>query len=249
MILYKKDFINGKRDRKRKDVKIKLEEYPERPLPKISTAKDRMKTIKGIEMIVRGSIEYKTYIKFLRENVDMNRCAILKNIKNENGKKYRIEIHHEPFTLFDIVDVVLTKRYECGESLTQMAIADEVMELHYSGNVGLIPLSVTMHELVHNGRIFIPLQYIYQKYDNFYNEYKEYIEENPALLDRITAKVDLSMKSDNILSDVLTPEFAYTHIDGFEFPEVPDEWKDILHDSDSTYSVKKDSKETTLVIS
>ena len=150
MILYKKDYVKGRRDRKQKTVEVKLNELPIRPRPKYSTPKEQKKFIKSTETLIRSSLEYKTYIKFLKDNLDMNRCAVLKNIKNGDGKRYRIEIHHEPFTLFDIVETVINRRLDEGEDINALHVADEVMELHYEGHIGLIPLSVTMHELVHN---------------------------------------------------------------------------------------------------
>ena len=195
--------------------------------------------------MIRSSLEYKTYIKFLKDNLDMNRCAVLKNIKNGDGKRYRIEIHHEPFTLFDIVETVINRRLDEGEDINALHVADEVMELHYEGHIGLIPLSVTMHELVHNGRIFIPLQYIYHKYDEFYKEYKDYM--NPVLLDKIQAKVDLSLRSEGIVSDVLTSEFVNLKVDGFDFPKVPEEWKDILNPPETDESGDKIEATSTLV--
>lgn len=245
MILYKKDYVKGRRDRKQKTVEVKLNELPTRPRPKYSTPKEQKKFIKGTETLIRSSLEYKTYIKFLKDNLDMNRCAVLKNIKNGDGKRYRIEIHHEPFTLFDIVETVINRRLADGEDINALHVADEVMELHYEGHIGLIPLSVTMHELVHNGRIFIPLQYIYHKYDEFYKEYKDYM--NPVLLDKIQAKVDLSLRSEGIVSDVLTPEFVNLKVDGFDFPKVPEEWKDILNPPETDESGEKIETTSTLV--
>ena len=112
-------------------------------------------------------MEYKEYIRFLKRNTDFRRCTILKGLNTNNGKRYSIELHHEPFTLFDIVETVLNKREMLGEKIEPLSIADEVMALHYDGKVGLIHLSTTMHQLVHDDKIFIPLQYIYQSYNEF----------------------------------------------------------------------------------
>lgn len=227
MVLYKNNYIKGKRERKQKTVEVKLNELPVRPTPKFTTPKDQKKFIKSTEMVIRGSLEYKEYIRFLKDNLDMNKCAIFKNAKNGSGKKYRIEIHHEPFTLFDIVETVINRRLAEGDSINQLKVADEVMELHYEGKIGLIPLSVTMHQVLHNGRIFIPLQLIYHRYDEFYKEYEEYM--SPTLKDKIQAKVDLSLRSEGIVSDSLDVEFIYVNIDGFDFPEIPAEWQSALN--------------------
>jgi hypothetical protein len=234
MMLYKKNITNGKRDRGSKSIKINIDELPERPKYSFKTPKDRKKFIATCEATIRKSIEYKDYIKFLKQNMDMSKCIILRSLEVGNGKKYTIEIHHEPFTLFDIVDTVLIKREENGETINPLLIADEVMELHYAGKVGLVPLTTTMHELVHNDRIFIPLQFIYHKYNEFYEEYQPYFRQ--MLLDKIEAKVNLSLKCDDVISDALDVEFSYIQIDGFNFPTVPDEWKDVIGISNQSTS-------------
>ena len=232
MILYKSGFANNKRIRSKKEVKVNIDELPRRPIPKYTSPRDREKFIKTCEMVIRKSMEYKEYIKFLKDNMNMNECIILSNLKSTNGKKYHIEIHHEPFTLFDIVETIITKRLENGESINALNIADEVMDLHYSGVVGLVPLTITMHELTHKGRIFIPLQFIYHKYNEFFAEYEEYM--NESLKEKIEAKVNLSLQTEDIVSDSLDVEFVYLDVDGFKFPEIPDIWKNaILPNSDS----------------
>lgn len=226
MQLYKSGFANNKRARDKREIKVNIDELPKRPTPKYTSPRDREKYIKTCEMVIRKSMEYKEYIKFLRENMEMDECIILSNLKNGNGKRYHIEIHHEPFTLFDIVETVITKRLENGESINALNVADEVMDLHYSGVVGLVPLTITMHELVHKGRIFIPLQFIYHKYNEFFADYEEFM--NESLKEKIEAKVNLSLHTEDLVSDSLDVEFVYLDVDGFKFPEIPDNWKNAI---------------------
>ena len=226
MILYKKGFSEGKKERSKREIGVKMEELPKRPIPKYTTPRDREKFIKTCEAVIRKSSEYKDYIRFLKKNLNMDACIILSNLKTGNGKKYHIEIHHEPFTLFDIVETVINRRLEFGESINALNVADEVMDLHYSGMVGLVPLTITMHELVHNGRIFIPLQYIYHKYNEFFKEYEAYM--NDSLKEKIEAKVNLSLQTQDLVSDSLDVEFVYLNVDGFSFPEIPEEWKNAI---------------------
>ena len=226
MILYKNNYPIGKKERNKREMRISIDELPKRPIPKYNTPRDREKYIKTCETIIRKSMEYKDYIKFLKDNLNMDQCLVLSHLKNGNGKKYRIEIHHEPFTLFDIVETVINRRLQEGDPIDSLKVADEVMDLHYSGKVGLVPLTVTMHELVHRGRIFIPLQLIYQKYNEFFKEYEPYM--NSTLIDKIEGKVNLSLHTENIVSDSLDVEFVYLDVDGFKFPEIPDEWKNAI---------------------
>lgn len=230
MILYRQNFAEGKKIRPVRNMQIHIDELPQRSEPKYNTPRDREKYIKTIEQLVRRSDPYKAYIRFIRENFDMNQCLILKNVRSVSGKHYRIEIHHEPFTLFDIIETVINKRLQLEEPITTLPVSDEVMGLHYEGKVGLVPLTVTMHELVHSGRVFIPLQYVYQDYAGFFREYEHYFNQNTV--DKLEAKVNLSMHSDSIVSDALDVEFVYTEVDGFSFPEIPEEWKNAISGPD-----------------
>lgn len=236
MILYRQNSTEGKKMRPIRNMQIRIDELPQRSEPKYNTPRDREKYIKTVEQIVRRSEPYKEYVKFLRENLDMNQCLILKNIRNVSGKHYRIEIHHEPFTLFDIIETVINRRLQFNEPIRTLPVSDEVMSLHYDGKVGLVPLTVTMHELVHNGRIFIPLQYVYQDYAGFFREYEHYFNQNTV--DKLEAKVNLSMHTDSIVSDALDVEFVYTEVDGFKFPEIPDEWKNAINGQDALNEVE-----------
>lgn len=232
MILYKKSMGLDAKDRPSQTVDVVIDELPEREVYTFRTPKERVKFIKMVESVCRKSMEYKEYIRFLKRNTDFRRCTILKGLNTNNGKRYSIELHHEPFTLFDIVETVLNKREMLSEKIEPLSIADEVMALHYDGKVGLIHLSTTMHQLVHDDKIFIPLQYIYQSYNEFYSEYRPYF--NPLVIEKLEMKVEMSLKTDNFVSDSIDPCFTYINIDGFDFPEIPTEWKDTLHMEDAS---------------
>lgn len=206
---------------------INIEELPERPKFLNRTTRERRKFITKVEHMVRTSKEYKDYIKYLKVHFDMSHCEVLPNIVSGNGKKYSIDLHHEPFQLSWITDTVLTKHEDMGETLNPFYLADEITELHYREVVGLIPLSKTQHELVHSDRIMIPLNYVYQRYDVFADEYDLWIPD--YVKDLIKLKVLRTMQSNQIQSDVLlNPTVTYIEVDGFNFPEVPPEWENAL---------------------
>lgn len=145
--------------------------------------KDREKYINDLERCVRSSFEYRQMIQYLRDYMNMNSCAFMPNVTNETGRKVRIEIHHSPFTLRDICCIIINKRMKNAEMLTIESVAYEVMYNHYCLMVGLIPLSETVHELVHNQYLFIPVNKVYGYYKAFINVYKDYID--PDLLGKL----------------------------------------------------------------
>jgi hypothetical protein len=63
-------------------------------------------------------------------------------------------------------------------------VAKEVMELHYKLMVGLIPLSQTVHELAHSGRLFIPSDKVLGRFNLFVEYYRPFCE--PQMLDTLS---------------------------------------------------------------
>lgn len=185
----------------------------------LNTDREKVKYTKRIETIVRSSLEYRDYINFLKDYVDMNRCAFFKGVENGNGSRVRIEVHHEPLTLFDIVQTVINKYIKQGIPLNDLFIADEVLSLHYLNNVGLVPLSKSVHQIVHHGTdIIIPLTVVYGDYKKFLKDYEDYIDEN--LCYKLEQKLrETKHINREKLEDVLTPTFVYIDVDGFELPQ------------------------------
>jgi hypothetical protein len=140
--------------------------------------------VKYIVKLVRQSYEYRQYIKILKTEFDLTKCAFFKNLDITDMKKVGFEMHHYPFTIYDICLIVLTKRIQeqkedptndkkYNKVLNPFSIAKEVLRLHYQGKVGLVPLSITPHELYHAGNLFIPLtnEYVFGNYQEFIDEY------------------------------------------------------------------------------
>lgn len=139
-----------------------------------------------LEKTVRGSLEYRNLISYCRENMNMNKCSFFENVNNIDTFKIKIELHHTPFGLYDICKTVFNKRCRYHEEIDVESVAEEVIMLHYYGLVGLIPLSETVHDMVHNQYLFVPCQYVMGRYEDFYNLYEEFIEpENKDVYNRI----------------------------------------------------------------
>ena len=219
--------------RSKRTVNVSIDEKTNRVVHLITNNRARNKFIKQIEKLSRGSDEYKEYIKFLKTKMHMDRCYVNPTIVSANGKKYSIELHHEPFTLYDLVDIEIMRREKEGVDLDKFSIAEAVMALHYDGLVGLIPLSKTQHELVHSSKVFIPLQHIYQDFYKYYEIYSDILESEECahIKEKLDSKIALSLRCSDVQSDVNNPEFVYINVDGFNVPQVPDEWKDVVMQS------------------
>lgn len=175
--------------------------------------KTRYKFINMVEKLVRSSLEYKELIAYLHSGLDMNYCMFFNNVSKEKGRRIRIEIHHIPFSLFDIVNIVL-KKYETEElEIDPFVIAEEVMQLHYKGHVGLVPLSETVHQLYHKGRVFIPLQYVDKGFLLFYKEYKDYLTDYEDMLKHL---IELSKRYESSQNSILQRHIIYINNIGYD---------------------------------
>ena len=139
----------------------------------------------------------------------------LENVNNVESYKIRIELHHSPFTLYDIAIIVTNKRLRTGEPMDVELVAKEIMLLHYSLLIGIIPLSQTVHELVHNNYLFVPIQNVLGKVDEFVDRYGEYM--TPQQHDSLDNIKQLSSEYEQdfqLNTDVLNKKYLYVDISG-----------------------------------
>lgn len=174
--------------------------------------KDFKRYIKAIESVVRLSFEYKYFIEYLKNEEGMNVCSFLTNVTSLDNKKVRIEIHHEPFTLYDICLAVFKKRQANRQDTRVESVAEEVMYLHYIGWVGLIPLSETVHTMVHNSYLFIPCDRVRGNFRAFRDAYYNYIE--PETLDMLDSVELATLEYNGNQMSVFNRHDIYLNIEG-----------------------------------
>lgn len=193
-------------------LKVKKLDPPPRDVALSSEALQK-KVIDGAKRIARGSLEYKEYIAYLKRNVDMNKCSFFQGLNRKEGKKISIELHHEPFYMFDLCQIVFNRQMEeeGKENVSELSVAEEVMRLHYQNKVGIIPISKTIHELVHNDKVFIPLQSVYGRYATFLDEYYPYIPKDTLSI--LQTKIDRSKNPEQDMS-IIERHYIYVDIEG-----------------------------------
>lgn len=186
-------------------------------LPVISNDKQRVKLIKEIESYCRQSMEYGDLIKYLRNNINMDECTFLSGFKIK--KKGRvIELHHAPYTLFSIVDIVVRKHEDLYNKIDEFDVCEEVMRLHYQGLIGLIPLSVTCHQLVHDNRLNIPLWCVYGRFVEFTKKYYDWIPDDMIM--SLSKQIEMSKEykaNPELLKkelSILDVNYVYLDVDG-----------------------------------
>ena len=135
---------------------------------------DRRKAIRSVERLVRTSMEMKKYLKHLRDELDMTRCSL---IRGAVLGKARVEMHHHPLTLFEIVDLVAERRRMLGKPFSEASLAEETVRLHYENKVGLVPLATTAHQLAHSGDLEVGLDHVFGNVAALMVEYSSVVPE------------------------------------------------------------------------
>ncbi|MEM3420386.1 MAG: hypothetical protein QW806_09235 [Nitrososphaerota archaeon] len=126
-------------------------------LPKVfESEKEQTRIYKKIESTIRSSYEYNKFLSHIKSELNITRCVITK----EDLEEVKIEFHHFPLTLYELVDIVYTTFAEKNNLFSSFDVAKEVMKLHYNKVVGLIPLTKTLHEKAHSSNIYFPKQFI-----------------------------------------------------------------------------------------
>lgn len=186
-------------------------------LPVVTNDKQRVKLVKQIESYCRSSMEYTDLVLYLRKNLNMDECTFLSGFKI-NKKGGVIELHHAPYTLFSIVDIVMRKQEDLYGYIDEFDVCEEVMRIHYQGLVGLVPLSETCHQLVHDGRLHIPLWCAYGKFVEFTKKYYDWIPDEliMSLSEQIKLSKDFKSNPELLRKElsILDVNYVYLDVDG-----------------------------------
>ena len=153
------------------------------------------KFIKSTESLIRHSREYTDYLALLKTNYNiLNYDNLQSNISDADAS---IEIHHYPFTLYEIVDIVMTYHTAKKEDFTSFSLAEEIMDLHFKHKIGFVPLTTTNHELAHDNGVFISFKQVFGNWEDFCNTYKEGIsQETIEKIEHLRELSDAKMASD-----------------------------------------------------
>lgn len=149
--------------------------------------------VKGCEKAVRQNDRYRKYINYLKKEVKLNKCQVLKNVTDEDAT---IEMHHGPiFTLFDICAIVLEYYIIKKWKISTFRIANTVLDEHIQNRIQVVMVSKTVHEEIHNGDIFINYKQAYGNIGAFIRKYEEAISDEYR--DQINKYVDRSLIRDS----------------------------------------------------
>lgn len=124
--------------------------------------------IKQVERMVRSNKDYKLYLESLREVDLLSRDAFFINLTSD---LVEIQLHHFPFTLFNICRYVVEELFKDNELISTFMVADKVIKYHLNDQVGLVALSTTTHEIEHARGLPITEKQIYGDWESLEDEF------------------------------------------------------------------------------
>jgi len=112
----------------------------------LSNDKHYIKCIKHLQRMIRGSMTYNVWQK--RSKIGINECPIC----GESKEFVKMESHHYPKTLFDVVDDKLQMEidFDTLKDKTDFDISQEIMDEHIERKVNYIVLCEYCHKKYHD---------------------------------------------------------------------------------------------------
>ena len=154
--------------------------------------------IKAVERMVRTSKYYSRYIAHLKVDLGLNFCQVKGNISEDEdaGVKDLIEMHHGPiFTLFDVVSIILNYMLIKGMKITTFSVANRVIEEHFKHRVQTVMICETVHQLVHDNKVFLNYRQGFGDLYSFLEIYYEGLDE--IMVNKIIDYIDKCKKYDS----------------------------------------------------
>ena len=162
-----------------------------------SSIESKNKFLKNCEKLVRTNKRYKAYIRYLKQEVKLNRCQVLSNLTDE---AVTIEMHHGPiFTLYDICEIGVDYFLSKNMKITTFRIAKWVLDEHWANRIQVVMLSTTIHQEVHDRQLFLNMKQAWGDLHAFLKRYKL----NRDLKEKYNRYVDESMMMDSTTYELL----------------------------------------------
>jgi len=130
--------------------------------------------IKNTERLIRISPEYKYFVNYVKEILGLGYCTITGEIVEQTT----IELHHHPFTLYDIVNGLICEQINQDIEISSFEIALAATELHYQLKVPFVMLISSLHEKFHNGFLKIPMELVYGDYKYLLNRFRDHLTDS-----------------------------------------------------------------------
>lgn len=151
------------------------------------------KFIKSVESMIRRSKEYKSYKKYIMEDIGINYDQVMPNINADLDEKITIEMHHGPIlTLYDYCSIVTDHLLENKMPVTSFRIYKLVLDEHFSNHVQIVMLSDLSHKLFHSGDLYINPKQAWGDIRPFLEKYSDGVSDRMATI--INKNIDIASR-------------------------------------------------------
>ena len=160
--------------------------------------------VKATEQLVRTSKYYSRYIAYIKNDIGLNFCQVLSNIKQDDEEsKVDIEMHHGPIlTLFDYITILIDWSIYNNKKITTFSLANRMLEEHFNNNVQVVMLSKTVHEEVHDNNVFLNTKHAFGDLNKFLSKYRDGV--STEQIEKINKYISLCEKYDSFDKGTLT---------------------------------------------
>ena len=132
------------------------------------------KFVKEVERLVRTNPDYKVFLDYIKGTLGLDFCQVFSHVYDKVDAT--IEFHHGPiFTLYDICETELTKFLKTGVRVNEYRVANSVLDLHFDMQVNGLMLCKTVHEMAHNGDIFLNVNQSFGDVNNYIKTHGQYL--------------------------------------------------------------------------
>ena len=157
--------------------------------------------LKNVEMRVRKSETYKNYKSFLMD-LGFDHCQVHGYI---NSQMATLEMHHCILTLFDLSMLITEHMLNTVGYVSTFDVVQAIKEEHKAGNVALVMLSKTPHQVYHADKsFFIHPSMCIGNWPKLLEKYNKGLTQDLAfnLLYYIKKAIDIGETDDNGLLDL-----------------------------------------------
>lgn len=157
--------------------------------------------LKNVESRVRKSETYKNYKSFLID-LGFDHCQIHGYINSEMAT---LEMHHAILTLFDIAMLITEHFLNTVGYVNTFMVAQAIKEEHKAGNIALVMLSKTPHQIYHSNKaMFIHPSMCFGNWPNLIRKYNRGLTQDLAfnLLYYIKRAIELGVTDDGGLLEL-----------------------------------------------
>jgi hypothetical protein len=138
------------------------------------------KLIAYVTRLARSSFEMGELFYIMKNFANLDKCLFYDTYTVDRFSSKNVELHHFPLKIHSVSETIANKHLAEKEHWSPFEAAEEVVECHFRFWIGLVPLSPTVHELVHSDVVSLHLEHVPKRFQwrRFVDEYGKWMSED-----------------------------------------------------------------------